>query len=213
MKQEPLILSSAYFPPSHYMSLVAATDKILIEREENYIKQTFRNRCIILSANGILTLSVPILEGSFHKRAIKDIRIDYSKKWQQIHLRSIYSAYKAAPYFDYYYDKIENIILKGYLFLLDLNMATLKCLKEFFNLPVEIYYTSEFKAVKNLDNDTRYFLNPKNPEAINRFKFKQYIQVFSSRFKFVSGLSSLDLLFNTGPDAISYLPEFNLYDK
>ena len=210
MTESSLLLSTAYFPPVHYMAMAAGANKILIEKEENYIKQTYRNRCLILSPNGILTLSVPVLKGTFHKRDIKDIRIDYSRRWQQIHLRSIISSYRAAPFFEFYYERVENIILKGYNYLLDLNMASLEYLKEIIRIPAETGYTVEFTPVDNPDADPRYFINPKKPQLLSRFRFKQYIQVFSDRYGFVPGLSTLDLIFNTGPDAGYYLPEINL---
>ena len=89
---EELLLSTAYFPPASYFSLIARSTNVLIESEENYHKQTWRNRCIIMSANGPLPLVVPVLRGSFHKTAIKDLKIDYSKRWRELHLRGIASA-------------------------------------------------------------------------------------------------------------------------
>ena len=85
------LLSSAYFPPVNYFSLIMTADEVVIENEENYIKQTYRNRCRIYAANGPMTLSVPVLDGSFRKTPLKEIRIDYSKRWQQVHLGAIES--------------------------------------------------------------------------------------------------------------------------
>jgi len=82
-------LSTAYLPPSEYFAAIAEYDEVLIENEENYLKQSYRNRCYILSSNGIQMLSVPVLLGSLHKTPIRDIRIDYSKRWQQVHLGAI----------------------------------------------------------------------------------------------------------------------------
>jgi len=207
MKSREILLSTAYFPPVQYMSLINEAGKVLIEREENYIKQTFRNRCYILTANGLMALSVPVLEGSFHKRAIKEIRIDYSRRWQQIHLRSIYSSYKAAPFFDYFYEKVEKIITKKHSFLLDLNIESLRALCEFMDIGAEVSYTDHFEPVKRNKPDWRYLISPKNKEMATMFSYKRYIQVFYDRFDFIPGLSSLDLVFNTGPDAVNYLPD------
>lgn len=103
---EKYLLSTAYFPPVHYMALIARSDEVLIEKEENYLKQTFRNRCYILSANGPLALSVPVLLGGLHKTTLKDTRIDYSKRWQQIHTRGITSSYKSSAY---YLEQFSNL--------------------------------------------------------------------------------------------------------
>lgn len=204
----PLLLSTAYFPPVHYLSLVAKAGSVLIEREENYIKQTYRNRCYILTSNGVISLTVPVLEGSFHKTPVKDIRIDYSKRWQQIHTRAIMSAYRSSPFFEFYFDSICSIINSKTTFLIDLNMNTLKFITETAGLRTECAWTSRFEPViKN--NDLRYTLTPKNKELISRsFHFRPYTQVFSDRFGFIPGLSTLDLLFNTGPDTLRCLPEY-----
>lgn len=210
MNRETLLLSSAYFPPTGYMALIAQTGRVLIEKEENFIKQTFRNRCYILTANGSLSLSVPVLEGSFHKKALKDIRIDYSKRWMQVHLRSILSSYKAAPYFEYFYDILEKIITSRFTFLIDLNMASLNAAVQFLKLKTKIDYSVDFQPLNIHNPDFRYLIQPKNSEMDNLFSYRNYIQVFSDRFGFVPGLSVIDLIFNTGSDAIKYLPDIHI---
>jgi len=92
--------------------LIKDADEILVEREENYLKQTYRNRCYILSANGTHPLSVPVFLGSIHKTPVKEIRIDYSKRWQQVHLRAVVASYRASPFFEFYFEEIEKCILK-----------------------------------------------------------------------------------------------------
>ncbi|MGQ9620040.1 MAG: WbqC family protein [Bacteroidales bacterium] len=210
MTSETILLSTAYFPPVQYIALVKKAGKVLIEKEENFIKQTFRNRCYILTANGVLPLSIPVLEGSFHKRPVKDIKIDYSKRWQQIHLRGISSSYRASPFFEYFYEKVEKIITGNYNYLLDLNMASLKVMLEFMKIEAEIGYTENFKPVKRGVSDYRYSINPKNKEMGKLFSFRSYIQVFSDRYGFTPGLSALDVIFNTGPESLHYLPEILL---
>jgi len=203
-----VLLSTAYFPPVHYLSLVAQSGSVLVEREENYIKQTYRNRCYILTSNGVISLTVPVLEGSFHKTPVKDIRIDYSKRWQQVHTRAIMSAYRSSPFFEFYFDSICNIINSKTAFLIDLNMITLKFLTETAELKTDCSWTSHFEPELR-NNDLRYTLTPKKKDFISRaFHFRPYIQVFSDRFGFVPGLSTLDLLFNAGPETIRYLPEY-----
>ena len=199
---ETILVSTAYLPPVGYFSLLNKSDVALIEKEENYTKQTYRNRCYILSASGAQMLTVPVLEGSFHKTAIKDIRIDYSTRWQQVHLRAINAAYRSSPYFDFYYDDIERIVLTNPKFLLDLNFELLSFLISALKINTHIKYTTHFEPAANDKNDYRYLLTPKN----DRFKnTTPYRQTFTFESGFVQGLSVIDLLFNMGTDSVLFL--------
>ena len=173
----------------------------MIEQEENYIKQTWRNRCRILASNRILTLSVPVMKGDLLKVKVKDIIIDYSKRWQQVHLRAMTSSYAKSPFFQFYVEDIEKILLKNHKFLLDLNNDLLnKCL-EIVEIKKCISYTYSFESVNTKENDYRFRISPKvNSEYIPR----PYIQVFSQD-GFIPGLSILDMIFNLGPGSADYL--------
>jgi len=116
-----ILLSTAYFPTAEYFSLIKNADAVFIERHENYIKQTYRNRCNILTSNGVLSLSVPVMKGPALKAPVKDIEIDYSKRWQQVHLRAIASAYSRSPYFQFYSEPLGKTLMKYNEFLIDLN--------------------------------------------------------------------------------------------
>ncbi|NMC40740.1 MAG: WbqC family protein [Bacteroidales bacterium] len=204
----PLLLSTAYFPPIHYLALAAGRDTIFIEKQENYIKQTYRNRCCILTSNGVISLTVPVLEGSFHKTPVRDIKIDYSRRWQQVHTRALISAYRSSPFFEFYFDDVCRIINSKTTFLLDLNLMTSEFLTESAGLAVKFSFTTDFKPVEDKDKDLRYALSPKNWKTTDEmFNFKPYIQVFPDRNGFIPGLSGLDLIFNTGPEAVRYLPD------
>jgi hypothetical protein len=197
-----ILLSTAYFPPAEYFSLIKDAGTVLIEQGENYIKQTYRNRCRILSSNGILSLSVPVMKGDRLKAQVKDMEIDYSKRWQQVHLRAFTSAYNRSPYFQFYFENIERILRKNKKFLLDLNDELLhKCL-ELLNIDKCTRHTSYFKADTTKVNDFRYSISPKK---ISGFTYRPYIQVFNNN-EFVAGLSILDLIFNMGPESVNYLP-------
>jgi hypothetical protein len=196
-----ILLSTTYFPPQEYFSYIKNADSVLIEQEENYIKQTYRNRCKILTANGVLYLSVPVSKGSSLKTQIKDIRIDYSKRWQQIHVRSLAAAYGRSPYFQFYSEQIEIILMKSHKYLIDLNDEILEKCLDFLNIDKYIQHTSFFRPVIGSPQDLRYKFSPKKDSV---FKTKHYIQVFGEK-EFFSNLSILDLVFNIGPDSCNYL--------
>ena len=202
---ERILLSSAYFPPVHYIALIAAAQKVFIEKEENYIKQTYRNRCDIISSNGPISLAVPVLLGSFHKTRIKESFIDYSKRWQNIHLRTLITSYKSSPYFEYYFDLIEKVILKNHKYLLDLNMHSLHTVLEILKIERPVYYTEHFEAPEERDHDFRYEITPKKKIKEGVFLFENYTQVFDNKWGFKKMLSILDLIFNLGPDCPAYL--------
>ena len=197
-----ILISTAYLPPVSYFSHIVQADEILIEKEENYLKQTYRNRCYILSSNGPHNLSVPVYMGSLHKTVIKDIRIDYTKRWQQVHLRAMTAAYNSSPYFEYYFEDLEKIILKDHLFLLELNMELLESLLNMMKINRPISFTRIFEAAVNAENDFRYNISPKIKSDLN---FRDYKQVFDNGNGFVPDLSLIDLLFNMGPETINYL--------
>jgi len=193
-----ILVSTAYLPPIEYFSVIAKSEEVLIEHEENYHKQTYRNRCYILSSHGPQMLSVPVYSGSLHKTALKDIRIDYSKRWQQVHLRAMIAAYGTSPYFEFYHEDIFRIISADHSFLFDLNMALTLHLLEAIDIKAEVAPTRTFKPLSDRSEDYRYRINPKKQALI---PFIPYNQVFNTAKDFVHGLSIVDLLFNMGPES------------
>jgi hypothetical protein len=197
-----LLLSTAYLPPVEYFAHISGAEEIFIEKEENYIKQSYRNRCYILSAHGPQLLSVPVYLGSVHKTLIKDISIDYSKRWQQVHLRSMTASYNSSPYFEFYFDLIERIISANHKYLLDLNMELTEAILKILKINRKLHYSNDFEPISGKLYDLRYKITPKEEST---FSQKRYIQVFDTGEGFVPHLSILDLVFNTGPEAASYL--------
>ena len=197
-----ILVSTAYLPPVEYFSLISQADEVLIEVEENYLKQSYRNRCYILSEHGPQLLSIPVYLGSQHKTPLKEIRIDYSKRWQQVHLRAITASYNSSPYFQFYFDNIEKIISKKIDFLIDLNMELMESVLKMLKIKIGITYTTNFKPVGEAENDFRYKISPKKE---SQFFVKEYMQVFEICNCFVQGLSIIDLIFNMGPEAFDYL--------
>jgi hypothetical protein len=197
-----ILVSTAYLPPAEYFAVISQAEEALIEREENYLKQSYRNRCYILSSHGPQLLTVPVYLGSQHKTPIKDIRIDYSKRWQQIHLGAIIASYGSSPYFQYYFENIEKIISRKIDFLFDLNMELIDSALKMLKLDSIITCTKDFAPISESENDFRYKISPKKE---SKHPIREYMHVFDSGNRFVHRLSIIDLIFNMGPEAGSYL--------
>lgn len=198
------LLSTAFFPNVQYMSKFFAHE-VVIEMYETYPKQTYRNRCNILSANGILPLSVPV-QKNFHTLT-KDIRIDYSEMWQRNHLTALKSAYKNSAFYDYYFYKFEPFFERKETFLIDLNEKVLQTLFSVLKIDANYLYTTDYIFDSTGCDDFRDSISPKPSK--NRpdeaFVPKPYTQVFCDRFDFMPNLSVLDLIFNVGPESRDYL--------
>jgi len=198
------LFSTAYFPSISYMARFLAEDEPLIEVFETYRKQTYRNRCRVMTANGVESLSVPVVKVNGNHTMTKDIIISPVEPWQHIHSRCLESAYKAAPYFDHYYDYLKPIFEGRFERLVDLNDAALQVVLKMLKVNKETVHTTDY--VRDCENDLREVFSPKKP--IDSRLFPTYYQVFSEKFPFAPDLSVLDLIFNEGPEAIDYLKRF-----
>lgn len=204
---EKLLLSTAYFPPVQYLSKIKMYDKILVEQFENFGKQSYRNRCEIMSANGVIPLSVPV-EKANSKTLTRDLKIVYQTNWQKLHFKGIESAYKNSPYYEYYIDDFIPFFEKKETYLLDFNTAILNTILESLKLNKQICFTDDYTP-----EDTpgyKDFRNTIHPKPTHRqedadFTVRPYRQTFSDRFPFCPNLCALDLLFNTGPEAGKYI--------
>jgi hypothetical protein len=205
--ENTILLSTAYFGPIRYFSRFLLFPKRIIERFDNYTKQTYRNRCRIYAANGILSLSVPVLKGPEHKTKVRDIRIDYSKNWPKLHWKGIESAYMHSPFFEFYMDEIRGILEKHHEFLLDLNLETLDYLLECLEIGGGYTLSGTYgEAGTGGYVDCRENIHPKKEAGDDEFfRSEPYKQIFSERFGFQADLSVIDLLFNEGPNAGSVL--------
>jgi hypothetical protein len=202
-----ILLSTAYFASIRYFSKLVNYPEILIEQHENFIKQTYRNRTIILGANGPISLIVPVEKGREKKIKIKDLRISYNEEWQRNHWRTIFSAYNSSPFFEYYAEDLEPFFLKKHDFLFDFNQQITETLLEILEIQGELTYTEDFEKKPETFLNFREAFSPKTHRIADdpNFTAKSYTQVFADKFGFVPDLSILDLLFNEGPSAQSVL--------
>ncbi len=201
-KNNNVILSSAYFPPIQYFSNILKVENIIIEQHENYSKQSYRNRCEILSPNGKQTLSIPVIKNSGSKLCIKDVKIDYKNDWQNIHLKSLQTAYLSSPFFEHYIDALMPFFEKEYDFLFDLNLEIIKTLLSELQIDKTINFSKEYKSEYNFP-DFRNSIHPKKKFQTEDFTTQNYTQVFFDKFDFEPNLSILDLLFNEGPNSVN----------
>lgn len=198
-----ILLSTAYFAPIRYFSKLATYPEIYIEQHENFIKQTYRNRTVILGANGPVSLIVPVEKGRAQKIKIKDLRISYDEEWQRNHWRTIFSAYNSSPFFEYYADDIEMFFRKKHVFLFDFNRQITETILEILEITVNINLTKDFEQIPENCQNFRQQISPKAHliDLDPHFAAQQYTQVFSEKFGFTPDLSILDLLFCEGPSA------------
>ena len=198
-----LLTEIQYNPPISYFWHVIRSERIVVEAHEHYVKQSYRNRCHVLTAQGEQALSVPILRGnSKDKTLITEIEIDYSQKWFNVHWRTIQAAYGRAPYFEFYSDYIKEVYERRPKFLFQLNIDLLRLYLKLLKLNKPLNFTENYQLnAPETMLDLRNRIHPKiYPDNLH---VKPYTQVFGKQF--VLELSIIDLLFTQGPASISYL--------
>lgn len=200
------LLSIAYFPPIAWFQHAMKHDTLIIEYHENYLKQTYRNRCKILTANGILDLSIPVIHQS-GKQLVSEILTQENEPWRRQHWQAICAAYGKSAFFLYYRDKLEKFFLKSEpVKLFEHNLALLKLLFKMLKIEKEITFNTRFELITNDVQDFRFKFNAKNiPGNLELLEKKPYFQVFADKYPFQANLSILDLLFNEGPISKDYL--------
>jgi len=208
MPVKNILLSTAYFAPIHYYSEFLTSEKVYIEQYENFIKQTYRNRCVILGGNGPIQLIVPVVKGRGPKTLIKNLQISYDTDWQRNHWRTIFSAYSSSPFFEYYKDDIHPFFEPKHKFLLDFNLKIHETICELLEIENGAVLTTDFEKVPEGAVNLRERISPKiKTQSDNDFQSVKYTQVFSDKLGFFPNLSIMDLLFNKGPNSYSILKD------
>ncbi|MDR0834287.1 MAG: WbqC family protein [Candidatus Symbiothrix sp.] len=221
-----ILLSTAYLAPVDYYRQLNLGANVIIEKADNYVKQTYRNRCVIATANGLQTLSIPIEKPDIPKCLTRDIRIAEHGNWRNLHWHAIASAYRSSPFFDYYEDDFYPFYAQKQTFLFDFNEQLRQLVCSLLDIAPKVGYSSEYCPHPPAPSpngeggtreeetplsiwrgaggeDFRETIHPKKPPITPHFR--PYYQVFATRYGFQPNLSIIDLLFNMGNEAIVYL--------
>jgi hypothetical protein len=195
-----VLIELHYLPSITYFNALYKADRITLEKQENFIKQSYRNRCHINSAQGLNILTVP-LTAKHGKVLITDVKIDYNQKWLNNHWRTIRSAYGNAPFFEYYSSDLHDILFKKFDFLYDLNYNLLSMCLKWLKWEKQLEETQHFNQAQEGILDLRNVINCKKEQK--NLNATPYTQVFGN--KFVPNLSIIDLVFCAGPQANQFI--------
>ena len=196
------LIHPTYFPSIAHFVAIANTDELVFETDDNFLKQTYRNRAYIYGANGKLTLNIPVIHSQKNRQKYRDVKIFNEEKWQSLHWKSLLSAYRTSPFFEYYEDELQPLFEMKTDFILDFNLKCFETITECLQLDVNTFKTETYQQTPVNTNDFRFLVHAKKEQQQN---FESYTQVFSNKHGFISNLSILDLLFNEGPNALNYL--------
>ena len=196
-----ILIHPSYFPSISHFITIAKADVVTFEMEDNFQKQTNRNRMYIYSPNGIQLLNVPIKHTKEAHQRIKDVKLETAFDWQKQHFKSLEAAYRTSPFFEYFEDDIAPIFQKKHTFLMDLNLETMSIVSKCLRLEFDYEETTEYFHQVTGKKDFRTLINGKKDAAA----FESYTQVFGDKHGYLNNLSILDLLFNEGRYALDYL--------
>ena len=195
-----LILPATYLPDIEYITrLIAAGNNYIIDCGEHYIKRSCRNRTRIMTANGVLELTVPVVNANRPRTPMTRMQIDYSKPWQHQHWVAIESAYRSSAYFDFIAERLRPFYTEHHTSLVEFNLAILRVVLDFLGYTAPLRTTTEYVTAADGDLDLR----PKHRQS--DFVTPQYFQLFSDRLPFAENLSILDLIMSEGNYASSLL--------
>ena len=200
------ILTSTFFGPVQWYQKLYRYPDVLIEHCDTYIKQTYRNRCLIATTNGVQALTVPVVhssEGIIHSSNYELIKLSDHGYWRHQHWQALQTAYGDSPFFEFYEDDLRPFFTKRWELLYDYNEAIRQKMCELLDIQPHVTFTSE--CLHHYENDFREAIHPKHPMTDNEFTPRPYYQVYMQKHGFLPNLSILDLLFNMGPESVFYL--------
>ncbi|MDB2462496.1 WbqC family protein [Algibacter sp.] len=197
-----IVIHPTYFPSIANFVAIANAEDIMFEVDDNFLKQTYRNRAYIYGANGKLGLNIPVIHSQKNRQKYRDVKVFNEDNWQILHWKSLLSAYRTSPFFEYYEDELQHLFTEKADFLLDFNLKCFEVISDCLQLELNISKTESYQ--KNLTDkiDFRHLVHAKKEPL---YAFESYTQVFNSKHGYIPNLSILDLLFNEGPNALSYL--------
>ena len=199
-----VILQSVYAGNVNYYAAILKSENVIVDVNEHFLKQSYRNRCVIAGANGPLNLIVPVKRKTGRVK-LKDVEIDYSENWQKIHWKSIESAYRTSPYFEFYEDRFKALYFsKEFKLLMNWNLAINNAILTSLKHEPEIRISEKYISETDGYEDLRSEIHPKK-QITSHYKVNSYPQVFDDRMDFLPNISVLDLLFNEGPAAYQLL--------
>jgi len=200
---KPLIHPTT-FPNVATLSVLVQNDDITWEVQDNFQKQTYRNRYHICTDQGLHKLSIPIkhVGGKDGRQKYADVQIDNSYHWQVQHWRTLQTAYRTSPFFEYYEDELAPLFHKRFQYLLEFNWATISFLCTAISLDFNTVRTTDYQKNPRNVRDLRHLVNAKKGL---KGSFEPYPQVFGERHGFIPNTSALDVLFNEGPGTMVYL--------
>ena len=197
-----ILIHPNYFPNIHQFTQIIKANNILFEVSDNYQKQTFRNRTYIYGANGKLGLFIPVIHTHKNRELFKDVKISYDSNWMDLHLKSLQSAYRSSPYFEYFEDDFIKLYSEKEKFLADFNIKCIRLISNLLDLDLDYKISGEYVEKTNDIIDLRDLSNARKEKKIDTPK---YIQVFESKHGYINNLSILDLIFSEGPNSVSLI--------
>lgn len=197
-----IVIHPTYFPTVANFVAIANAKTIVFEMDDNFLKQTYRNRLYIYGANGKLCLNIPVIHSQKNREKYRNVKIYNDDDWQSHHWKSLISAYRTSPFFEYYEDELKYLFNKKFELLMDFNLSCFTVICECLQIDVNINKTTNYQKTIADKTDLRRLVHAKKEPQYN---FERYTQVFSGKHGYISNLSILDLLFNEGPNTLNYL--------
>jgi len=197
-----ILIHPNYFPNILQFTQIIKANNILFEVSDNYQKQTFRNRTYIYGANGKLGLFIPVIHTHKNRELFKDVKISYESNWMDLHLKSLQSAYRSSPYFEYFEDDFIKLYSEKEKFIVDFNIKCIKLISNLLDIDLNFKISNEYVEKTNDIIDLRNLSNARKEKKIDTPK---YIQVFESKHGYINNLSILDLIFSEGPNSVSLI--------